>query len=278
MRIAAINHRAHLVLDHGAVDLEQASAGRFRSDLMEAIARAEEIAAFAAQSELVGAPFDVSELTCPVPRPSQVVAIGVNYADHAAEMGIDLAPEPVVFTKFPTCIVGPNEVVTLPNNTVDWEVEMVLVMGRDAFQLTEEEAWDAVAFVTVGQDLSDRDLQFAAGRQFALGKSRPGFGPIGPWLVTPDSLPNRDDLQLTCSVDGEVVQDGRTSSMIRPVARLLAEVTQYLELRQGDVIFTGTPSGAGMGRTPQRYLEPHETLVSTIEGIGTITTTFVDGR
>jgi 2-keto-4-pentenoate hydratase/2-oxohepta-3-ene-1,7-dioic acid hydratase in catechol pathway len=278
MRIAAINHRAHLLLDSSAVDLELASKGRFSSDLMEAIANVAEIAEFAATTELVGTAFDESALTCPVPRPSQVVAIGVNYADHAAEMGIDLAPEPVVFTKFPTCIVGPNDVVTLPSDTVDWEVEMVLVMGRDAFRLTEEEAWDAVAFVTVGQDLSDRDLQFAAGRQFALGKSRPGFGPIGPWLVTPDSLPNRDDLELTCSVNGEVVQDGRTSSMIRPVPTLLAEVTQYLALRQGDVIFTGTPAGAGMGRHPQRYLKPEETLVSTIEGIGTITTTFVDGR
>lgn len=277
MRLAAIDHRAHVLVGDLAIDVEAASGGRLSCDPQVAITQRAAIAELVA-SGAAGQPFDPARLTCPAPRPTQVLAIGVNYAEHAVEMGIDLGAEIVVFTKFPTCLAGPNDVVTLPTSTVDWEVELVVVLGRDLFQCSVADAWDAVAFVTVGQDLSDRDLQFAAGRQFALGKSRPGFGPIGPWLVSPDELASRDDLALGCSVDGEVVQAGRTSSMIRSVPEILARLSQYMELREGDLIFTGTPAGAGMGHTPPRYLEPHHTLVTTIEGIGTLTTTFVDGR
>ena len=275
MRLCALNHRAHVLVGNLAVDIEAASGGQFSSDPMEAIATISAIAEFMAATAPVGQPFNEADLTLPVPNPRQSLAIGVNYADHAAEMHIDLAPEPVTFAKFPTCLVGPNDVVVLPTTTVDWEVELVLVMGRDAFQLTEDEAWDAVAAVTVGQDLSDRELQFAAGRQFSLGKSCPGFGPIGPWLVTPDELSNRDDLELSCAIDGVTVQDSRTSKMIRGIVPLLVDVTKHLALRCGDVIFTGTPSGAGTALNPPRYLKPGEVLTSTIEGIGTLTTQFV---
>ena len=267
MRLCALNHRSHVLVGDLAIDVEVASGGRFSSDPMEAIANISAIATFITQEAPQGKPFNEADLTNPVPAPKQSLAIGVNYADHAAEMHIELAPEPVTFAKFPTCLAGPNEKVVLPTSTVDWEVELVLVMGRDAFQLTAEEAWDAVAAVTVGQDLSDRELQFAAGRQFSLGKSCPG--------LTPDELPNRDDLELSCAIDGHVVQDSRTSTMIRGVVPLLVDVTKHLALKCGDVIFTGTPSGAGTALNPPRYLKPGEVLTSTIEGIGTLTTVFV---
>jgi len=275
MRLCALNHRAHVLVGDLAIDVEAASGGKFSSDPMEAIANIAAIAAFINENAPEGKPFSEKDLTNPVPAPKQSLAIGVNYADHAAEMHIELAPEPVTFAKFPTCLAGPNDQVVLPTSTVDWEVELVLVMGRDAYQLTADEAWDAVAAVTVGQDLSDRELQFAAGRQFSLGKSCPGFGPLGPWLVTPDELPNHDDLELSCAIDGEVVQDSRTSKMIRGVVPLLVDVTKHLALKCGDVIFTGTPSGAGTALNPPRYLKPGEVLTSTIEGIGTLTTVFV---
>jgi 2-keto-4-pentenoate hydratase/2-oxohepta-3-ene-1,7-dioic acid hydratase in catechol pathway len=177
---------------------------------------------------------------------------------------------PATFTKFPTSLAGPFDEVELVVDTVDWEVELVVVIGRRADRVQAAEAWDHVAGVTVGQDLSDRALQFAAGMQFSLGKSRRGFGPMGPWVVTPDELDNRDDLALGCSVDGEVVQDGRTSDLVFDVAQLIAELSAVLPLLPGDVIFTGTPSGVGMARQPPRALAPGQVLESWIEGIGTI--------
>ncbi|MEI6701115.1 MAG: fumarylacetoacetate hydrolase family protein [Actinomycetota bacterium] len=274
MRFAALNHRAHVLIGDRAIDLEEASGGRLSADPMETIRRLQEVRSFIEETQPVGRIFRMEELTLPVPAPPQSMAIGVNYADHAAEMDIELAAEPVTFAKFPTSLAGPNELVTLPSSTVDWEIELVLVMGRDAFRLSIDEAWDAVAGLTIGQDLSDRVVQFAAGRQFSLGKSSPGFGPIGPWIVTPDELPNRDDLELSCAIDGVTVQHSRTSKMLRGVAPLLVDVTKHLALKCGDVLFTGTPAGAGFALTPPRYLKPGEQLTSTIEGIGTLVTTF----
>lgn len=177
---------------------------------------------------------------------------------------------PATFTKFPASLAGPFDEVELVADTVDWEVELVVVIGRRADRVSADAAWDHVAGLTVGQDLSDRALQFAAGMQFSLGKSRRGFGPMGPWVVTPDELADRDDLGLGCSVDGEVVQDARTSDLIFDVAQLIAELSAILPLLPGDVIFTGTPSGVGMARQPPRALAPGQVLESWIEGIGTI--------
>jgi 2-keto-4-pentenoate hydratase/2-oxohepta-3-ene-1,7-dioic acid hydratase in catechol pathway len=143
--------------------------------------------------------------------------------------------------------------------------------------VAEEDGWAHVAGLAVGQDISDRTLQAAAGAQFALGKSRRGFGPIGPWLVTPDELADPDDLGLGCSVDGETVQDSRTGDLVFSVPRLVAELSAVLSLLPGDVIFTGTPAGVGMGRRPPRYLQPGQVLESWIEGIGTIRNRTVAG-
>jgi 2-keto-4-pentenoate hydratase/2-oxohepta-3-ene-1,7-dioic acid hydratase in catechol pathway len=177
---------------------------------------------------------------------------------------------PATFTKFPTSLSGPFDDVDIVGDTVDWEVELVAVIGVLADRINENDAWAHVAGLTVGQDISDRTLQFAAGSQFSLGKSRRGYGPMGPWLVTTDELPDPDDLALGCSVDGEVVQAARTSDLIFGVPRLIAELSGVLPLLPGDVIFTGTPDGIGATRQPPRFLHAGQVLESWIEGIGTM--------
>jgi 2-keto-4-pentenoate hydratase/2-oxohepta-3-ene-1,7-dioic acid hydratase in catechol pathway len=144
-------------------------------------------------------------------------------------------------------------------------------VGRHADRVAEADGWDHIAGLTVGQDVSDRTLQFAAGNQFSLGKSRRGYGPMGPWLVTPDDVPDRDDISLGCSVDGDVVQEASTSDLIFSVPRLVAELSAVCPLLPGDVIFTGTPAGVGITSQPPRFLQPGSTLVTWIDGIGEIT-------
>ena len=177
---------------------------------------------------------------------------------------------PATFTKFPSSLAGPFDDVEIHNDTIDWEVELVAVVGRHADRVAEADAWDHIAGLTVGQDISDRTLQFAAASQFSLGKSRRGYGPMGPWVVTTDEVPNADDLALGCSVDGHVVQDARTSDLIFSVPQLIADLSAVCPLLPGDVIFTGTPAGVGITRQPARFLQPGSTLESWIEGIGTI--------
>lgn len=177
---------------------------------------------------------------------------------------------PAVFTKFPACLAGPFDDIEVVGDTTDWEVELVAVIGRRAERVASNDAWGHVAGLTIGQDVSDRTLQFAAAGQFSLGKSRRGYGPMGPWVVTPDELDNPDDLALGCSVDGEKMQDSRTSELIFAVPRLVAELSAVLALLPGDVIFTGTPSGVGIVRQPPRFLRAGQVLESWIEGIGTI--------
>jgi 2-keto-4-pentenoate hydratase/2-oxohepta-3-ene-1,7-dioic acid hydratase in catechol pathway len=177
---------------------------------------------------------------------------------------------PATFTKFPASLSGPFDDIEIVGDTVDWEVELVAVIGIRADRVNESNGWSHVAGLTVGQDISDRTLQFAAGAQFSLGKSRRGFGPMGPWLVTTDEVNDPDDLALACAVDGETVQDARTSDLIFSVPRLVAELSAVLPLLPGDVIFTGTPAGIGATRQPARFLQPGQVLETRIEGIGTI--------
>ena len=177
---------------------------------------------------------------------------------------------PATFTKFPASLAGPFDDIEIVGERIDWEVELVAVIGRRADRVAEGDAWDHLAGLTVGQDISDRHLQFAAGGQFSLGKSRRGYGPMGPCVVTVDEVPDRDDLALGCSVDGETMQDARTSDLIFDIPRLVAELSAVLPLLPGDVIFTGTPSGVGMARQPPRFLQPGQVIETWIEGIGTI--------
>jgi 2-keto-4-pentenoate hydratase/2-oxohepta-3-ene-1,7-dioic acid hydratase in catechol pathway len=174
-----------------------------------------------------------------------------------------------VFTKFVTSIAGPFCDVALPPGNVDWEVELVAVIGRHAAHVSEDAAWSHVAGLTVGQDISERALQMVGSvPQFSLAKSFPGFTPMGPWLVTVDEFDDPDDLELSCAIDGEQMQKGRTSELIFSVPALIAELSAVLPLLPGDVIFTGTPAGVGLGRSPQRFLRAGELLTSSIQGIG----------
>jgi 2,4-diketo-3-deoxy-L-fuconate hydrolase len=270
MKLANVGGRAALVLEDGIADLATVSDGRVGPDPMSVYEHWADVVDLATGVHEPTAPLDEAQLGNPVPAPRQVFAIGLNYRSHAEESGMSIPEVPATFTKFPASLSGPFDDVEIHGDGVDWEVELVVVIGRRADRIAEADAWNHIAGVTVGQDISDRRLQFAAGMQFSLGKSRRGYGPMGPWLVTPDELADPDDLALGCSVDGEVVQDGRTSDLIFPVPRLLAELSAVLPLLPGDVIFTGTPAGVGMARTPPRSLRPGQVVESWVEGVGTI--------
>jgi 2-keto-4-pentenoate hydratase/2-oxohepta-3-ene-1,7-dioic acid hydratase in catechol pathway len=270
MQLANVAGRAALVLGDEVADVAQASGGRFGPDLGAVYDDWTEFRSFAATVTTPTGPLRHDELACPTASPRQVFGIGLNYRSHAEESGLAVPNVPATFTKFPTCLSGPYDDIPIVGDTVDWEVELVVVIGPRAESVAEADGWSHVAGLSVGQDISDRHLQFAAGAQFSLGKSRPGFGPIGPWLVTHDELADPDDLRLGCSVDGEVVQDGRTGDLVFGVPRLVAELSAVLPLEPGDVIFTGTPSGVGFTRTPPRALAPGMVVESWVEGIGSI--------
>lgn len=274
MKLANVDGRATIVRDGGAIDVATVSDGRFGPGIQSLYDEWEAFVAFVAFAGQLTAvadePIDEAKLGSPVPAPRQVFAIGLNYRSHAAESGMDLPSFPATFTKFPASLAGPFDDIEIGFDMVDWEVELVAVIGARADHVAESEAWSHIAGLTVGQDISDRALQFAAGAQFSLGKSRRGYGPIGPWLVTPDEFADPDDLELGCSVNGETVQLDRTSDLVFPIPRLVADLSSVLPLLPGDVIFTGTPAGVGITRQPARFLHPGDTLTSWIEGIGSI--------
>jgi 2-keto-4-pentenoate hydratase/2-oxohepta-3-ene-1,7-dioic acid hydratase in catechol pathway len=277
MQIANVKGRLTTFVEGSMVDVAEASGGKFVSDPQAVFDRWHE---FVRWGHSIGAQgpghLPAEDLGAPVPSPRQVFAIGVNYRAHAAEAGIDVPKAPMVFTKFQSCIVGPSESVEVVGDTTDWEVELVVAIGKTADQVKAEDAWNYVAGVTIGQDISDRRLQHSGPMpQFSLAKSHAGFGPTGPYLVTPDELDNKDDLSISCALNGETLQEARTSIMIFPVSRLIEELSSICKLLPGDIIFTGTPSGVGHARKPPRFLRAGETLVSTIGGVGTLTTHFV---
>jgi 2-keto-4-pentenoate hydratase/2-oxohepta-3-ene-1,7-dioic acid hydratase in catechol pathway len=276
MKLANLKGRATLIVDDGAVDIEEVSAGAFGPEFDGIFARWNDFVEAAGSFDRgSGKAFDDEDLGCPSPSPRQVFAVGLNYESHALETGLPVPEVPAVFTKFPTCLTGPKATVTLGSSTVDWEVELVVVIAKEASTITEVDAWSYVAGLAIGQDLSDRTVQFAAGGQFSLGKSFAGYGPVGPGLVTVDEIENPDDLALGCSVNGDTVQDDRTQGLVFSVPKLIAELSSMVTLLPGDIIFTGTPAGVGMVASPQRYLAPGDVLESWIEGIGSITTTLV---
>jgi 2,4-didehydro-3-deoxy-L-rhamnonate hydrolase len=270
MKIANVAGRAVLVRGDEIADVAEVSGGRFGPDPMSLFGDWPAFVGFAAGVTMSTGPLVEAHLRCPVPNPRQVFAIGLNYRAHAEESGMTAPDVPATFTKFPASLAGPYDDIEVAGDSIDWEVELVAVIGTRADRVAEADGWRHVAGLTIGQDISDRHLQFAAGAQFSLGKSRRGYGPMGPWLVTLDEVPDPDDLGLGCSVDEEVVQDARTNDLIFGVPQLVAELSAVLPLLPGDVIFTGTPAGVGMARQPPRFLAKGQLLESWIEGIGTI--------
>ncbi len=280
MRLANLAGRLTLVLDDGlGADVERLSAGAFGADPQAAFERWDTLLAWGAELDLAavdGEAFDPAELGPPVPRPRQVFAIGLNYREHARETGAAIPDRPVVFTKFASCLTGPVTEVVVAGPSIDWEAELVVVIGREASRVAESEAWDHVAGVTVGNDISDRDRQTNdPARQWSLGKSLPGYGPTGPWLVTTGALPDRDDLGLGCAVNGVTVQESRTSELIFPVSRLVAELSASVTLLPGDLIWTGTPSGVALGRPDKPFLRAGDTLRTWVDGVGELQQRFV---
>lgn len=286
MRLANVADRAQLVVTANdridrLVDVADASDGRFGPSPGAIFDVWDDFMTWAARAQIdaqAGTPVDRSTLGPPSPWPKQVFAIGLNYDEHAAESGFEAPTElPPVFTKYVSAFTGPDTEVRIPyGGNVDWEVELVAIIGRHTHRIDEDSAWDHVAGVTIGQDLSERITQLRGpAPQFGLGKSYPGFAPQGPYLVTPDELPDRDDLEVGCRIDDEVVQCGRTREMIFNVPALVAKISENLPLYPGDVIFTGTPAGVGLGREPKRFLKAGETLRTWIEGVGEMTQRFV---
>jgi 2-keto-4-pentenoate hydratase/2-oxohepta-3-ene-1,7-dioic acid hydratase in catechol pathway len=271
VRLVNAGGRASVVVGGAVVDVERGSAGRFAADPMQVLARWDEFRSWAEGlgPDGGGAAIDEASLGPCVPRPEKVFGIGLNFRSHAAEAKLDLPKQPLVFTKFPNCLVGPRADVALTSERVDYEVELVAVIGRAGRRIDAPRALEHVAGFCVGQDISDRALQFAdKPPQFSLGKSADTFGPIGPAVVSLDAFADPDDLRLWCDVSGERLQEDRTSNLIFPVAELVSYLSRFCTLAPGDLIFTGTPAGVGSTRDPRRYLVPGDVIESGVEGIG----------
>jgi 2,4-didehydro-3-deoxy-L-rhamnonate hydrolase len=278
MKLANIDGRAVVVVGEEIADVAILSGGAFGPDPMDVYRDWNAFCNFASSVSTSTGPLIEAQLRNPVPLPRQVFAIGLNYRSHAEESGMAIPDVPAVFTKFPASLADPFADVEVVGDATDWEAELVAVVGRTVDRVEEADAWSYIAGLTVGQDISDRDLQFAAAAQFSLGKSRRGYGPVGPWVVSTDEFDNPDDLAIGCSVNGEKMQDGRTSDLILSVPRLVAEISAVLPLFAGDIIFTGTPSGVGIVRQPPRFLQAEDVLETWIEGIGSIRNHLVQGR
>ncbi len=208
----------------------------------------------------------------PIPDPPQFLGIGLNYRLHALESGADIPRSPICFPFFNSSIIGPKDPIRLPSFTdeVDWEVELAVVIGKEACCVSEEEALDYVAGYTIVNDVSARDLQMSEG-QWSRAKSFDTFKPMGPWIVTADELGAADDLDIKLWVNGEIKQDGETSDLIFNVPQLVSHMSQHLTLGVGAVISTGTPSGVGMARKPAEYLRAGDEVTLEVEGIGRLT-------
>ena len=223
---------------------------------------------------------DLDPTTLPVVTPERIgpcvgyvgkfICIGLNYSDHAAEAGMEVPPEPVIFAKASSAICGPNDAVEIPRGSVktDWEVELGVVIGTRAKYITEADALDHVAGYCVVNDISERDFQTQRAGQWTKGKSHDTFGPIGPYLVTRDEVPDPQALRLTLDVNGTRMQDGSTATMVYGVAHVIAYLSQFMTLEPGDIISTGTPPGVGMGMTPQQFLSKGDEMVLEVEGLG----------
>ncbi|MGV2101970.1 fumarylacetoacetate hydrolase family protein [Rhizobium sp. 21-4511-3d] len=208
------------------------------------------------------------------------ICIGLNYSDHAAETGATVPPEPIIFMKATSAIVGPNDNVIIPRGSekTDWEVELAVVIGKTAKYVSEAEALDYVAGYCVCDDVSERAFQTERSGQWTKGKSCDTFGPIGPWLVTKDEIPDPQNLGMWLTVNGQKMQDGSSKTMVYGVAFLVSYLSQFMSLHPGDVISTGTPPGVGMGQKPPRYLKAGDVVELGIEGLGTQKQTFVADR
>jgi 2-keto-4-pentenoate hydratase/2-oxohepta-3-ene-1,7-dioic acid hydratase in catechol pathway len=281
VRLSCAGGRAVLEIDGRLIDIADRSGGRFAADPMAVLDQWDAFSDWAREQAPNGSEATINESTLGVcvPRPRSVFGIGVNYRDHIEEAGMDAPTSPMVFTKFPSCLASPTAEIPLTSNRVDWEAELVVVIGQGGNRITAEQAMKHVAGYCVGQDISDRRQQFSdKPPQFSLGKSAKAYGPIGPSVVSLDSFADPHDLAISCEIDGERMQNSRTSQMLFGVPELIAYISRWCELAPGDLIFTGTPGGTGGVRDPRRYLKPGETITTEVERIGRIRNTCVEER
>jgi len=270
-RLGNVDERAVLVDGDNFFDLASLSGQEDLADPMAAVGAKEILHQFGGElgsASPTGRLADVT-LGAPVPRPRNCFGVGLNYSTHVAEANMEAPEVPLVFTKFPSCIVGPNADVELRSGAADYEAEMIVVIGSPGRDIEASRAWDHVLGVTAGQDISDRALQFAASPpHFDLGKSRDTYGPTGPLLVSCDLIPDRDSIPLSCEVNGEPRQADTTASLVFDVPTLIEYISSIITLEPGDLIFTGTP--AGVGAAEGKFLKPGDLITTTLEGVGTL--------
>ncbi|MHB8379640.1 MAG: fumarylacetoacetate hydrolase family protein [Acidimicrobiales bacterium] len=278
MRIANLVGRATIVTDEGLVDVATRSNGAFSTSLDKCVRHLDNLRAWfhAAQPEPTDptTPAELygdARLGPVIVNPQQIFAVALNYRHHAEEMKLALPKQPTVFTKWASSLCGPNDELPIPSETTDFEAELIVVLGVTARGLSVEDAVSAVAGYCVGQDFSDRTIQMqGAPAQYSLGKSYRNFSPIGPWLTTADEVPNPNDLAIRCEVSGVEFQNSMTSDMVFTVAEIVSYLSHVVELRPGDLIFTGSPHGSGQGQTPPRFLKPGDRVVTEIARLGRI--------
>ena len=276
LKLASIQGRAHFVIgssnDFRVVDVEHSSKGSLPSDVIACFSVWQSLRAHAASlAKTDGVACSIEQLDCPVPQPRQLFAVGLNYKKHAEEMGSPLPTTPLTFAKFQSSINTPCGDVRLVGSTCDYESELVIVIGAGGINIAQSDAWQHIAGIAAGQDISDRTLQYSGvPPQFSLGKSRTGFTPIGPWVADMDDNASRDDLRLTCSVNGEIRQDTKTSDMIFDISQIVSYLSDICQLFPGDAIFTGTTAGVGHGHKPPIYLQRGDIIETTLEGVGMI--------
>lgn len=272
-RFANVSGRSALVdAERRWFDASSVSRGAVSADPMEAWRQLGEVH-LAARELTTAVPdgiLDEADVRPPIPSPRSVFAVGLNYRSHAEESAMTPPPTPLVFTKFPSCLAGPADAVVLGGSSDDYEAELVVVIGRGGRDIDRSVAWEHVGGLTVGQDISDRTLQFASKPpHFDLGKSRDTYGPIGPVVVSTDSFTDPGDLLITCDVNAERRQEDRTSNLLFDIPTLISYLSSILTLAPGDLIFTGTPKGVGVASL--RFLQPGDVITTTIEGIGSMT-------
>ncbi|WP_419865019.1 fumarylacetoacetate hydrolase family protein [Candidatus Poriferisodalis sp.] len=270
--LANVDGRAALVASDSYYDLETVSQGSVGSDPMAALESAGQLAALSDRLDAhqpTGSLAD-AQLHAPVPAPRNSYGIGLNYRSHAAEANMNVPEAPLVFTKFPSCIVGPYDDVELRSERVDYEGEIVVVIGPGGKDIHEADAWSHVLGLTAGQDVSDRGMQMASKPpHFDLGKSFDTFGPIGPLLVSTDSFADLEAVRVTTRINGEERQNDTTASLMFSIPTLVSYLSRITTLRTGDVIFSGTPEG--IGAVQGLFLTDGDVITTTVEGVGTMT-------
>jgi 2-keto-4-pentenoate hydratase/2-oxohepta-3-ene-1,7-dioic acid hydratase in catechol pathway len=283
MYIANLNDRLVLLRGGLALDVFLASAGRFGPGVLDAYDNWDEFTSWEKSADYSTAtPFVTADLGAPIPFPRQILAVGLNYRDHADEASLPIPEHPMVFTKFASSLSGPDTTITVESDAIDYEAEMVLVIAKRADRVAAKDAWNFVAGMTIGQDLTERAVQWQGPvPQFSIGKSLRGFGPFGPAVVSIDAIPEPENLTVRGVVTGPdiegefVVQNGNTKDLIFSVPALIERLSADITLFPGDIIFTGTPAGVGMGRDPKLFMRPGHTLTTSLGDIAQIITRFV---